>query len=67
MDQELSQVVIKRSKLRNVYLKHRSEESRIAYKKERNFCVTLRRKKKADYFNDLHLNFNISNYFVNNP
>ena len=46
MDKELSQAIMKRSKLRNVYLKHRSEENRLAYKKQRDFCVTLLRKKK---------------------
>ena len=32
--------IMKRSKLRNDYLKHRSEENKLAYKKQRNFCVT---------------------------
>ena len=76
MDKELSQAIMKRSKLQNVYLNHRSEENRLAYKKQRNFCVTLLRKKKADYFNNLDLNLvrdnkmfwkTISPYFVNNP
>ena len=67
---------MKRSKLRNNYLKHRNEENRLAYKKQRNFCFTLLRKKKADYFNNLDLNLvrdnkmfwkTISPYFVNNP
>ena len=56
MDKELSQAIMKRSKLRNDYLKHRSEKNRLTYKKQRNFCVTLLRKKKADYFNNLDLN-----------
>ena len=67
---------MKRSKLWNDYLKHRSEENRLTYKKQRNFCVTLLRKIKADYFNNLDLNLvrdnqmfwkTISPYFVNNP
>ena len=66
---------MKRSKLRNDYLKQRIQENRLAYKKQRNFCVTLLRKKKADYFNNLDLNLvrdnkmfwkTISPYFVNN-
>ena len=56
MDKELSQAIMKRSKLRNDYLKHRSKENRLAYKKQRNFCGTLLRNKKADYFNNLDLN-----------
>ena len=47
---------MKHSKLRSDYLEHRSEENRLAYKKKRNFCVTLLRKKKGDYFNNLDLN-----------
>ena len=76
MDKELIQALMKRSKLRNDYLKHRSEEYRLAYQKQRNFCVTFLRKKKADYFNNLDINLvrdnkmfwsTISPYFVNNP
>ena len=76
MDKVLTQAMMKRSKFRNVYLNNRSEENRLAYKKQRNFCVTLLRKKKADYFNNLDLNLvrdnkmfwkTISPYFVNNP
>ena len=76
MDKELSQAIMKRSKLWNDYLKHRSEENRLAYEKQRNFCVTLLRKIKADYFNNRDLNLvrdnkmfwkTISPYFVNNP
>ena len=57
-------------------LSYRSEENRLAYKKQRNFCVTLLRKKKADCFNNLDLNLVRDNkmfwkatspYFVNNP
>ena len=67
---------MKRSRLWNDYLKQRSEENRLAYKKQCNFCVTLLRKKKADYFNNFDLNLvrdnkifwkTISPYFVNNP
>ena len=50
MDKELRQAIMKRSKLRNYYLKHRSEENRLAYKKQRNFGVTLLRKKKSRLF-----------------
>ena len=76
MDKELNQAIMKRSKLWNVYLNHRSEENRLAYKKQPNFCVTLPRKKKADYFNNLDLNLvrdnkmfwrTFSPCFVNNP
>ena len=63
-------------KLQNDYLKQRSEENILAYKKQRNFCVTLLRKKKADSFDNLDLNLvrdikmfwkTISLCFVHNP
>ena len=56
MDKEFSQAIMKHLKLRDDYLKHRSEENRLAYKNQRNVCVTLLKKKKADYFNNLELN-----------
>ena len=37
---ELSKAIMQRSKLRNLYLKIRSDENRIRYKKQRNICVT---------------------------
>ena len=56
MDKELSQAIMKSSKLWNDYVKDRSEENRLAYKKQHNFGVTLLSKKKAGYFNNLDLN-----------
>ena len=55
---------------------HRNEENILAYKKQRNFYVTLLWNKKTDYFNNFDLNLvwdnkmvweTISPYFVNNP
>ena len=75
-DKELSQTIMKPSKLRNDYLEYRSEDNRLAYKRQHNFCVILLRKKKAEYFNNLDLNLvrdnkmfwnTTSPYFVNNP
>ena len=45
MDKEFSQAIMKRSKLRNVYLNHRNEENRLAYKKQRNFCYFTKKEK----------------------
>ena len=39
IDKELSQTIKKLSKLRNDYLKYRSEKNRSTYKKQRNICV----------------------------
>ena len=44
-----------RSKLRNLYLKVRSDENGIMYKKQRNICVSLLRKAKKKHYEDLRL------------
>ena len=43
-----------RSKLRNKYCKLKTEESYIAYKKQRKYCVSIIRKAKYEFFE--HLN-----------
>ena len=52
---ELSKAILPRSKLRNLYLKVRSNENRIRYKKQRNICVSLLRKAKRKHYEDLTL------------
>ena len=44
-----------RSKLRNDFLKNKSEESRVKYTKQRNYCVSLLRKTKKDYYSNLNV------------
>ena len=39
----------KKSKLRNNYLKNKSDANRMLYKKQRNYCVSLLRKSKTCY------------------
>ena len=46
---------MQRSKLRNLYLKVRSDENRIRYRKQRNICVSLLRKAKRKHFEDLSI------------
>ena len=46
---------MQRSKLRNLYLKVRSDENRIMHKKQRNICVSLLRKAKSKHYEDLRL------------
>ena len=43
-----------RSRLRNRFLKNRSEENRKIFCKQRNKCVSLLRKSKKDYFENLN-------------
>ena len=42
-----------RSRLRNKFLKTRSNEDKKAYNTQRNYCLTLFRKAKKDYYNNL--------------
>ena len=43
---DLSKAIMKRSKLRNNYLKNKTDANRMLYKKQRNYCVSLLRKVK---------------------
>ena len=43
-----------RSRLRNRFLKNKSEENRKLLSKQRNKCVSLLRKSKKDYFTKLN-------------
>ena len=56
----LSQTIMKRSKLRNVYLKHRSEENRVAYKKQRNFFTQKEESRLFQYLKGINFR---ENYF----
>ena len=44
-----------RSKLRNQYLKCKSEDAKGRFKIQRDLCVTLLRKPKRDYYENLDL------------
>ena len=44
---------MKQTQLRNIYLKLRTIESKLAYTKQRNYCVTLIRKGKKEYYGNL--------------
>ena len=44
MNKELKKAIMVRSKLRNKFLKSRSEEDRKAYNKQRNMCIELLKK-----------------------
>ena len=55
MDSKLNHAIMLRSKLRNKFLKSRSNKDREAYKKQRNLCVSLLRQNKKDYFETLDM------------
>ena len=43
----------KRTRLKNKFLKNRTETYRVCYSKQRNFCVNLLRKTEKDYYGNL--------------
>ena len=55
MDNELNQTIMVRSKHRDKFLKLKTEENRLAYAKQRNYCVKLLKQKKRQYFENLNL------------
>ena len=61
MNKQLSKAIMKRSKLRNEFLRKTSKESKLAYNKQRNFCVNLLKKTKRDYFENLNPKSTIDN------
>ena len=46
----LSKEIMTRSKFRNKYLKHKTEENRLLYTQQRNKCVSLLRKTEINYY-----------------
>ena len=56
-NKELSKEIMTRSRLRNKYIKNRNEENRVIYVKQRNYCVSLLRKSKKKYYENLDENF----------
>ena len=56
MTKDLNKAIMKRSKLRNTFLKEKSDSARKAYTSQRNLCVNLLRKTKKNYFANLDLN-----------
>ena len=52
---ELSKAIMLRSKLRNQFLKTKTQESKLKYNKQRNLCVSITRKAKRSYYENLDL------------
>ena len=55
MNKTLQQAIMKRSRLRNIFLKNCTEENKRNYNKQRNFCVSLLRKEKKKFFDKLDI------------
>ena len=54
LNKTLSQAIMQRIKLRDKFLKHPTEHNKISYTKQRNWCVSLLRKEKKEYFANLN-------------
>ena len=55
MDKELNEPIMVRYKLRNKFLKLKTEENKLVYAKQCNYCVKLLQQKKRQYFKNLNL------------
>ena len=54
MNKKLSKAIMNRTRLRNKFLKNRTDENKRKYSKQRNYCVSLLRKTKRIYYNNLN-------------
>ena len=55
MNKTLSKAFMHRARLKNRYHKFPTEKNKTLYKKHRNFCVSLLKKEKINYYNNLDL------------
>ena len=55
INNEISKAIMKRTELRNKFLKHKTDESRQVFVKQRNYCVSLLRKSKRNYYSNLNV------------
>ena len=55
MNKKLSKEIMTRSRLRNKFLKTKTDANRKAYNKQRNSCVSLFRREKKSFFNNLDI------------
>ena len=55
MTKQLFKEIMKRSRLRNNFLRNRTEENKILYNRQRNYCVSLLRKSKGGYYENLNI------------
>ena len=53
MNREISKEIMDRSRLRNKFLKTKSEADKKNYVKQRNYCVSLLRRTKKEYYGSL--------------
>ena len=56
MNKDIHKAIMTRTRLRNRFLKEPTQMNRIAYKKQRNYCVSLMRQNKKQYYGSLNVN-----------
>ena len=57
MNKILQKAIVNRYRLLNRYRKEKTEATRSAYKRQRNFCVKLLRKTKKEFYNNLNAKY----------
>ena len=53
MNKTLQKAVMTHSRLRNKFLKNKTQSNKTVYKKQRNYCVSTFRKEKKSFFENL--------------
>ena len=67
MNKTLQEALMTRSRLRNKFLKNKTQSDETAYKKQKNYCVSLFRKEKKSFFENLDTkNITDNNFFLEN-
>ena len=67
MNKTLQEALMTRSRLRNKFLKNKTQSDETAYKKQKNYCVSLFRKEKKSFFENLDTkNITDNKFFLEN-
>ena len=56
MNKDILKAIMTRTRSRNRFLKEPTQMNRLAYKKQRNYCVSLMRQNKKQYYGSLNVN-----------
>ena len=56
MKKDIHEAIMTRTRLRNISLKEATPTNRLTYKKQSNYCVSLMRKNKKQYYGSLNAN-----------
>ena len=67
MNKTLQEALMTRSRLSNKFLKNKTQSDKTAYKKQKNYCVSLFRKEKKSFFENLDTkNITDNKFFLEN-